>query len=145
MYLLEPKDGRNNRHEAWHDEYCRIHRSLWSWTTKCTSAGGEECTVGKTRAVGQQAFISMPYSRVSNSKTQQTKEHGPSGNQKGAGERGDRGFKGRRVQSKCGMKVTLATERFEQGWKWGHGVAEKGRVNQTSIFENSIRKTCSTH
>lgn len=53
LYLLEPKDGRNNRHEAWHDEYCRIHRSLWSWTTKCTSAGGEGCTVGKTRAVGQ--------------------------------------------------------------------------------------------
>lgn len=65
---------------------------------------------------GRQAFISMPYSRVSNSKTKQTKEHGPSGNQKGAGERGDRGFKGRRVQSKCGMKVKvgmLAMERFE--------------------------------
>lgn len=65
---------------------------------------------------GRQAFISMPYSRVSNSKTKQTKEHGLSGNQKGADERGDRGSKGRRVQRKCGMKVkagTLATERFE--------------------------------
>lgn len=45
------RDTRRGKDE--HDGYCRSHRSLGSGTTKCTSAGGEEYTVGKARAVGQ--------------------------------------------------------------------------------------------
>lgn len=54
---------------------------------------GRDAQQGRHAQWGRQAFISMPYSWVSNIKTKQTKEHGFSGNQKEAYEWGNKALR----------------------------------------------------